>query len=197
MRDGLLAMFEQEVTSLCGETYRPSESVHRPAGSEMVTIRTTSGEECISKRRVREMLPSGPAACRRTPINPAPPMLTLSGSLRVFLALEPCDMRKSFDGLHAEVISRLGDDPQGLRIPRSGLSRTQTPPSFRHALTTKNQKKPTPPIPQTPDRRLSHLPPKGAPRAGRATSPISRSAKSTSSLTKSKPTRLPFARLIA
>ena len=39
-------------------------------------------------------------------------MLTLSGSLRVFLALEPCDMRKSFDGLHAEVINRLGDDPR-------------------------------------------------------------------------------------
>ena len=39
-------------------------------------------------------------------------MLTLTGSLRVFLALEPCDMRKSFDGLHAEVVSRLGDDPR-------------------------------------------------------------------------------------
>lgn len=38
-------------------------------------------------------------------------MLTLSGSLRVFLALEPCDMRKSFDGLHAHVLARLGDDP--------------------------------------------------------------------------------------
>ena len=42
VRDGLLAMFEQEVTSLCGETYRPTESVHRRAGSEMVTIQTTS-----------------------------------------------------------------------------------------------------------------------------------------------------------
>jgi hypothetical protein len=31
------------------------------------------------------------------------------------------------------------DDPQGLRIPRSGLSRTQTPPSFRHALTTETR----------------------------------------------------------
>jgi hypothetical protein len=59
VREGLLLMFEQEVTSLCGETYRPSESVHRRAGSEMVTIQTTSGKECISKRRVREMLPSG------------------------------------------------------------------------------------------------------------------------------------------
>ncbi|MFO7639812.1 MAG: IS66 family insertion sequence element accessory protein TnpB [Candidatus Competibacteraceae bacterium] len=40
-------------------------------------------------------------------------MLTLSGSLRVLLALEPCDMRKSFDGLHAMVLSRLGEDPRG------------------------------------------------------------------------------------
>ena len=59
VREGLLLMFEQEVTALCGETYRPSESVHRRAGSEPVTIQTTSGKECISKRRVREMLPSG------------------------------------------------------------------------------------------------------------------------------------------
>lgn len=40
-------------------------------------------------------------------------MLTLSGSLRVFLALEPCDMRKSFDGLHALVVTRLGEEPRG------------------------------------------------------------------------------------
>jgi putative transposase len=59
VRDGLLAMFEQEVTDLCGETYRPSESVHRRAGSERVTIQTTSGKEIISKRRVRETLPNG------------------------------------------------------------------------------------------------------------------------------------------
>jgi len=39
-------------------------------------------------------------------------MLTLSGSLRVFLALEPCDMRKSFDSLHALVTGQLGDDPR-------------------------------------------------------------------------------------
>lgn len=39
-------------------------------------------------------------------------MLTLSGSLRVFLALEPCDMRKSFDSLHALVQSKLGEDPR-------------------------------------------------------------------------------------
>lgn len=59
VRDGLLLMFEQEVTALCGETYRPTESVHRRAGSEGVTIQTASGDECISKRRVREILPSG------------------------------------------------------------------------------------------------------------------------------------------
>ena len=59
VREGLLLMFEQEVTSLCGEIYRPSESVHRRAGNEPVTIQTTSGKEFISKRRVREMLPSG------------------------------------------------------------------------------------------------------------------------------------------
>lgn len=40
-------------------------------------------------------------------------MLTLSGSLRVFLAPKPCDMRKSFDSLHALVVSQLGDDPRG------------------------------------------------------------------------------------
>ena len=39
-------------------------------------------------------------------------MPTLSGSLSVFLALEPCDMRKSFDGLHALVVSHLGEDPR-------------------------------------------------------------------------------------
>jgi hypothetical protein len=59
VREGLLLMFEQEVTSLCGETYRPSESAHRRAGSEPVSIQTTAGKEFISKRRVREMLPSG------------------------------------------------------------------------------------------------------------------------------------------
>lgn len=40
-------------------------------------------------------------------------MLTLSGSLRVFLSLEPCDMRKSFDSLHALVVGQLGEDPRG------------------------------------------------------------------------------------
>ena len=28
-------------------------------------------------------------------------MLTFSGSLKIFVAVEPCDMRKGFNGLHA------------------------------------------------------------------------------------------------
>lgn len=59
VREGLLAMFEAEVTALCGESYRPSESSFRRAGSELVTIRTSQGKERVSKRRVRETLPDG------------------------------------------------------------------------------------------------------------------------------------------
>lgn len=34
-------------------------------------------------------------------------MLTFAGSLRVFVALDPCDMRKGFEGLHSLVTERL------------------------------------------------------------------------------------------
>ena len=38
-------------------------------------------------------------------------MLRFTGSLKVFVALEPCDLRMSFNGLHALVRERLREDP--------------------------------------------------------------------------------------
>jgi transposase len=37
-------------------------------------------------------------------------MLSFSGSLKVFVAVEACDMRQGFNGLHALVSERLGED---------------------------------------------------------------------------------------
>ena len=39
-------------------------------------------------------------------------MLTFSGSLKVFVAVEPCDMRRSFNGLHDLVTNKLREDPR-------------------------------------------------------------------------------------
>jgi transposase len=39
-------------------------------------------------------------------------MLTFSGSLRVYLSVEPCDMRKSFNGLYALAEDTLKEDPK-------------------------------------------------------------------------------------
>jgi transposase len=39
-------------------------------------------------------------------------VLSFTGSLKIFVALEPCDMRKGFNGLHAIVTERLGEDPR-------------------------------------------------------------------------------------
>lgn len=39
-------------------------------------------------------------------------MLSFSGSLRIFVALEPCDMRKGFNGLESLVSERLEENAQ-------------------------------------------------------------------------------------
>ena len=40
-------------------------------------------------------------------------MLSFTGNVRVFLAVEPCDMRKGYEGLHALVGERLKEDVRG------------------------------------------------------------------------------------
>ena len=53
-------------------------------------------------------------------------MLSFTGGLKVFVALEPCDMRKSFEGLHALASEKLGEDPrQGALFVFTNRSRTR------------------------------------------------------------------------
>ena len=40
-------------------------------------------------------------------------MLSFTGGLKIFVALAPCDLRKSFNGLQALVSERLGEDLRG------------------------------------------------------------------------------------
>lgn len=39
-------------------------------------------------------------------------MLSFTGSLKIFVALEACDLRKGSDGLYALVTERMGEDPK-------------------------------------------------------------------------------------
>lgn len=53
-------------------------------------------------------------------------MLSFAGSLKVFVSLEACDMRKGFNGLHALAVERLGEDPrQGAVFVFSNRRRTR------------------------------------------------------------------------
>ena len=53
-------------------------------------------------------------------------MLSFTGGLKVFIALESCDLRKSFNGLHALVSERLGEDPrQGALFAFTNRRRTR------------------------------------------------------------------------
>lgn len=38
-------------------------------------------------------------------------MLSFCGGLKIFLAVVPCDLRKSFNGLHGLVTEQLGEEP--------------------------------------------------------------------------------------
>jgi putative transposase len=59
VRQGILDLIAQEVTDLCGESHRENGGIYRRAGTEPVTIRTSSGKEIIPKRRVRAMQEDG------------------------------------------------------------------------------------------------------------------------------------------
>lgn len=53
-------------------------------------------------------------------------MLSFSGSLRIFVALEPCDMRKGFNGLEALVANQLNEQVKdGALFLFSNKSRTR------------------------------------------------------------------------
>lgn len=53
-------------------------------------------------------------------------MLSFAGNLRVFVALEACDMRKSFNGLQSVVTQKLGEDPtQGAVFAFTNKNRTR------------------------------------------------------------------------
>ena len=52
-------------------------------------------------------------------------MLSFAGSVRVFLAVEPADMRKGFEGLHALVGERLREEVRRGRCSSSPTSGTR------------------------------------------------------------------------
>jgi hypothetical protein len=67
-------------------------------------------------------------------------MMHLPASVRVYLCLNPCDMRRSFDGLHALVRDHL-----------------QLDPFAGHLLPVRQQKKRSPQDPLLGPERIRHL----------------------------------------
>ncbi len=63
-------------------------------------------------RRERGIDPGKPGAfaCGARRVEGGGTVINFTNASRVFLAVEPIDMRKSFNGLHALVVHRLGED---------------------------------------------------------------------------------------
>ena len=69
-------------------------------------------------------------------------MLSFSGSLKIFVLVEPCDMRKGFNGLYGMVSTSFGEDPRSgaaLRFQQSPAHPDQDPLLGRERLVGPNK----------------------------------------------------------